>query len=110
MEESTSVIRMGRLSSIEAEPRTLKVDQIRCARVNMLHYSNMFYNKQEAAICVMNTKTIEEAMSIFTDGLKPVVSIARQSGISISDSGEEFEVSSKLLRIPGLRDIASAPF
>ncbi|GAV92523.1 hypothetical protein CFOL_v3_35902, partial [Cephalotus follicularis] len=47
-----SIARIDRESSIEIEPRTLKFDQIQYAR--------------DAALNVMRTRSIEEAMSIFT--------------------------------------------
>ncbi|KAK8949642.1 hypothetical protein KSP39_PZI005930 [Platanthera zijinensis] len=48
---------IDRMSSIEKEPRTLSIDQIRNAR--------------EEALYVMKTKTVEEALSLFTQ-LMPV--------------------------------------
>ncbi|KAF8011955.1 hypothetical protein BT93_I0165 [Corymbia citriodora subsp. variegata] len=51
---------IDRKSSIESEPRTLGVDQIQFAR--------------EAAQYVVNTRSIDEAFTIFTAGLKPAVS------------------------------------
>uniref|UniRef100_A0A2N9IMX5 Uncharacterized protein n=1 Tax=Fagus sylvatica TaxID=28930 RepID=A0A2N9IMX5_FAGSY len=50
--EGTSMIRIDRKSSIESEPRALGIDQIQFAR--------------EAALYVLNTRTIEEAKAIFT--------------------------------------------
>ncbi|KAG2711581.1 hypothetical protein I3760_04G083500 [Carya illinoinensis] len=47
-----SSVRIDRKSSIDSEPRTLSIDQIHYAR--------------EAALYVMKTMSIEEAMSIFT--------------------------------------------
>uniref|UniRef100_A0A0D9XXJ9 Uncharacterized protein n=1 Tax=Leersia perrieri TaxID=77586 RepID=A0A0D9XXJ9_9ORYZ len=48
----------GRLPSIELEPKTLTLDQLKFAR--------------EAALYVLSTKPAEEAIRIFTEGLKPV--------------------------------------
>ncbi|CAK7355004.1 unnamed protein product [Dovyalis caffra] len=50
--DGTTMVRIDRQSSIENEPRTLTMDQIQYAR--------------EAALCVVNTRSIEEALSIFT--------------------------------------------
>ncbi|KAL3721470.1 hypothetical protein ACJRO7_033898 [Eucalyptus globulus] len=58
MESVAAVARIDRKSSIENEPRTLGVDQIQFAR--------------EAAEYVMNTRSSDEALTIFTAGLKPV--------------------------------------
>ncbi|XP_068345317.1 uncharacterized protein [Pyrus communis] len=90
--------RMDRKSSIETEPRTLRIDQIKFAR--------------EAAKYVVNTKNIEEAMSIFTEGLKPVVSSIKQNGDEMMiDSVEEPEYSDDyFIRPRGPQDVVSAPF
>ncbi|KAK4393782.1 hypothetical protein Sango_1849000 [Sesamum angolense] len=67
----------------------------------------------EAALYVVNTRGVEEALRIFTEGLEPVVSCA-QGGRS--NSGEHNEEDGKyrnneVVKIPaGLRDIVSAPF
>ncbi|XVE86543.1 hypothetical protein DITRI_Ditri18aG0041600 [Diplodiscus trichospermus] len=50
--EGKSALQIDRKSSIESEPRTLSFDQIQCAR--------------EAAMYVLSTRSIEEAMTIFT--------------------------------------------
>ncbi|TYH75685.1 hypothetical protein ES332_D04G037300v1 [Gossypium tomentosum] len=63
MEGESSSLQIHRTSSIENEPRTLSIDQIQYAR--------------EAAMYVVNTRSIEEAMNIFTQGLEPVVEVAR---------------------------------
>ncbi|KAI4317108.1 hypothetical protein L6164_025012 [Bauhinia variegata] len=91
---------MERTSSIEREPRTLSIHQIQCAR--------------ELAIYVMNTKSLEEASRIFTEGLKPVVSAACRMGSGPrmeSDMVEELEFLKDTIEIASaFRDIASAPF
>ncbi|KAJ6996323.1 hypothetical protein NC653_013045 [Populus alba x Populus x berolinensis] len=53
MEGDTAMVRIQRKSSMESEPRTLTMDQIQFAR--------------EAALYVVNTRSIEEALSIFTE-------------------------------------------
>ncbi|KAK9991301.1 hypothetical protein SO802_026286 [Lithocarpus litseifolius] len=93
------MVRIDRKSSIESEPRTLGFDQIQYAR--------------EAALYVLNTRTIEEAMTIFMKGLEPVVSsTARHNENTMIDTEEEeLESTEDQLRLPaGPRDIASAPF
>ncbi|TKY60429.1 hypothetical protein E2542_SST17528 [Spatholobus suberectus] len=96
---------LERTSSIEREPRTLNISQIQSAR--------------ELAIYILNTKTIEEASRIFTEGLQPVVSAACCVGSGTTmdiDLGEELEVlnskDATTQVAPGavFRDIASAPF
>ncbi|XP_058089750.1 uncharacterized protein LOC131236530 [Magnolia sinica] len=87
-----------RKSSIESEPRTLHFGQIQCAR--------------EAALYVLNTKSIEEALRIFTEGLQPVVSAKENNAM---DSGDEWDYVASHLTIPpvytpGSRDVVTAPF
>ncbi|XP_011099747.1 uncharacterized protein LOC105178088 [Sesamum indicum] len=88
-----------RQSSIENEPRTLDIHQIGFAR--------------EAALYVVNTRGIEEALRIFTEGLEPVVSCMQggQSN-SVGHSEEDGNYRNNVVaKIPaGLRDIVSAPF
>nr|GMD02470.1 uncharacterized protein LOC109146497 isoform X1 [Ipomoea batatas] len=106
---STSVMvyrALDRKSSIENEPRTLNINQIQFAR--------------EAALSVLSTTSIEEALRIFTEGLEPVVSCVHDNNeededemmiMEYEEDEEEEEGSYNLLRIPSaLRDIASAPF
>ncbi|XP_031094527.1 uncharacterized protein LOC115998982 [Ipomoea triloba] len=107
---STSVMvyrELDRKSSIENEPRTLNIHQIQFAR--------------EAALSVLSTTSIEEALRIFTEGLEPVVSCVHDNNeddkdemmmmMEYEEDEEEEEGSYNLLRIPSaLRDIASAPF
>ncbi|KAJ4715297.1 Coiled-coil domain-containing protein 18, putative isoform 2 [Melia azedarach] len=101
--------RIDRKSSIETEPRTLNMDQIRYAR--------------EAALYVMSTKSIEEAMSVFLQikqltrgeillqGLEPVENTRENENRRMED-GEEIQLQylEDQLQLPALRDIASAPF
>ncbi|KAG2711582.1 hypothetical protein I3843_04G077100 [Carya illinoinensis] len=94
-----SSVRIDRKSSIDSEPRTLSIDQIHYAR--------------EAALYVMKTMSIEEAMSIFTQGLEPVVSAGRcnKNNAILIDTGEELEnAAGDHHHRPGPRDIASATF
>ncbi|XP_017184969.1 uncharacterized protein [Malus domestica] len=67
---------------------------------------------EEAAKYVVNTKNMEEAMRIFTEGLEPVVSSIQQSGDEVMmASVEEPEYSEPYYRRPrGPREIVSAPF
>ncbi|KAJ6419274.1 hypothetical protein OIU84_029395 [Salix udensis] len=63
--------RIDRKPSIEFEPRTLTMDQIQFAR--------------EAALYVMNTRSMEAALSVFTEGLEPVVgTVARRNGSAVN--------------------------
>ncbi|XVE74601.1 hypothetical protein DITRI_Ditri12bG0030400 [Diplodiscus trichospermus] len=92
--KSALPLRIDRKSSIESEPRTLRIDQIQYAR--------------EAALYVVSTRSIEEAMSIFTKGLEPVVSVARDNMGTMMDR-KEMEYLEEL-QLQGMRDVASAPF
>ncbi|KAJ1265117.1 hypothetical protein BS78_08G054400 [Paspalum vaginatum] len=67
----------GRMPSMEWEPKTLTLDQIKFAR--------------EAALYVVSTKTEEEAIRIFTEGLKPVhvAAAVRKSGSSFDSSSDD---------------------
>uniref|UniRef100_A0A2N9IIS3 Uncharacterized protein n=1 Tax=Fagus sylvatica TaxID=28930 RepID=A0A2N9IIS3_FAGSY len=94
--EGASMVRIDRKSSIESEPRTLGIDQIQFAR--------------EAALYVLNTRTIEEAMTIFTEGLEAVVNAPRHNGNTMMDTDEELEYTEGQLGLQGPRDVASAPF
>ncbi|XP_018503027.2 uncharacterized protein LOC103947494 isoform X1 [Pyrus x bretschneideri] len=106
--------RMDRKSSIETEPRTLRIDQIKFARVKGMQ--RVRYTRgsiyMEAAKYVVNTKNIEEAMSIFTEGLEPVASSIKQNGDeTMIDSVEEPEYSDDyFIRPRGPQDVVSAPF
>ncbi|GMI67840.1 hypothetical protein HRI_000453300 [Hibiscus trionum] len=83
-----------RTSSIESEPRTLSIDQIQCAR--------------EAAMYVLSTRSIEEAITIFTQGLEPVVCVARDNMETTMDLNEIDYFQD--LNLQGMRDVVSAPF
>ncbi|PRQ47645.1 hypothetical protein RchiOBHm_Chr2g0101941 [Rosa chinensis] len=96
MEGASQLVRTGRKSSIESEPRTLRFHQIQYAR--------------EAAEYVMNTKDLEEAKRIFTQGLQPVVSVMKPTGEEMTDSVDEFEYSEDRYRLSELRDVVTAPF
>ncbi|XP_039044976.1 uncharacterized protein LOC120184630 isoform X2 [Hibiscus syriacus] len=85
---------LHRTSSIECEPRTLSIDQIQGAR--------------EAAMYVVSTRTIEEAMSIFTQGLEPVVCPAGDNIDTTMDLNEMEYFQD--LDLQGMRDVVSAPF
>ncbi|KAH7566060.1 hypothetical protein ACOSP7_022295 [Xanthoceras sorbifolium] len=93
--EVSSGVGIDRKSSIETEPRTLSIDQIQYAR--------------EAALNVMRTRSIEEAMNIFTEGLEPVESMTGQN--DTRDLGEELQYLEEQLQVAVLvRDVATAPF
>ncbi|KAK9291533.1 hypothetical protein L1049_019481 [Liquidambar formosana] len=89
---------IDRKSSIESEPRTLNIDQLQFAR--------------DAAMNVMNTRSNEEALSIFTEGLAPVGSVVKQNGNTMVHSDEEevdYSINQLQLR-RGSKDVATAPF
>ncbi|KAJ6908345.1 hypothetical protein NC651_018696 [Populus alba x Populus x berolinensis] len=74
---------------------------------------------QEAALYVLNTSSIEAALSIFTEGVEPVVGVARRNGDAINGMEmskekqyleNEEEDEDEDLQLPGIRDTASAPF
>ncbi|XP_073158724.1 uncharacterized protein [Henckelia pumila] len=83
---------MERQSSIETEPRTLNVQQFQFAK--------------EAARYVANTKTLEEALRIFTQGLEPVAICEGEDLVGEEDE-QWCDVSTGKF---GDRDIVSAPF
>ncbi|CAM0875970.1 unnamed protein product [Alopecurus aequalis] len=100
----------GRMPSMEAEPKTLTLQQLKYAR--------------EAALYVVSTRTTEEAIRIFTEGLKPMKSM-RKTGSSTTDSSDDdVELDSSEDSTPRVgggagsrrlghsikRDIATAPF
>ncbi|XP_042516055.1 uncharacterized protein LOC122090498 [Macadamia integrifolia] len=97
----SATIQIERKSSIESEPRTLNMNQLKFAR--------------EAALYVMQTRNIEEALSIFTKGLEPVVSAVNDRTNFTVESMEDYDNFTTQLRlsadVPRIRnDIASAPF
>uniref|UniRef100_A0A7N0TW11 Uncharacterized protein n=1 Tax=Kalanchoe fedtschenkoi TaxID=63787 RepID=A0A7N0TW11_KALFE len=105
-----------RTSSIENEPRTLHINQIEYAR--------------KAALYVLNTRSVEEALRIFTDGLEPVkkLSMREEEEEDVRHDGEEWDISSigclhhhmhgigrstsssSSSSSSGFRDIVTAPF
>ncbi|EEF45163.1 uncharacterized protein LOC8259154 [Ricinus communis] len=89
-------VRLDRKSSIESEPRTLTNSQFQGAR--------------DAALYVVNTRSIEEAENIFTQGLEPVVSVAQGRGSSMDLEGEFICIRPPLQLPDGIRDVVSAPF
>ncbi|KAI9113715.1 hypothetical protein K1719_014966 [Acacia pycnantha] len=94
----TTMAQIDRTSSIEREPRTLSMQQIQAAR--------------DLAIFILNTKTFEEASRIFTEGLEPVVSAARDmrmmNNMGAREEAEMLEDAEAA--VEEFRDIASAPF
>ncbi|CAH9092199.1 unnamed protein product [Cuscuta epithymum] len=101
---------LDRKSSIESEPPTLSGDQIQVAR--------------EAALCVMNNASVEEAARIFTEGLEAVVSCVHDDDyggekrtrtfiFDYRDDGEQKghpRVHTPIASAHPFRDIATAPF
>ncbi|KAK4780425.1 hypothetical protein SAY87_016531 [Trapa incisa] len=96
MNVETSSAWIARTSSIENEPRTLSFREMECAR--------------EAALFVMNTRSTEDALSVFTEGLKPVVSSVGICSRSVPDSQFCCDNIKYKLLLADLRDIATAPF
>ncbi|XP_038986720.1 uncharacterized protein LOC120112141 [Phoenix dactylifera] len=96
MKKTSPRLNIERKSSIEDEPRTLRLDQFQYAR--------------EEALCVLSTKTIEEALKIFTDGLKPVLSIRDNKDLDADaemlDCAEMEHLNLPLLK----RETVSSPF
>ncbi|KAF3321667.1 hypothetical protein FCM35_KLT13883 [Carex littledalei] len=97
---TNSFLTIKRQQSIEFEPRTLTLKEINCAR--------------EAALYVLSTTTPEKAISIFTEGLKPVLNVQRGDHDKSSDYEEEkfdFDYCMKChghsLRAP---EVATCPF
>ena len=95
------MVSIERSSSMERDPRTLSIDQLESAR--------------NLAMYILNTKPIEEASRIFTEGLQPVVSAACRMGY---DTGMDIDPAQELQNMrdddpaahDAFRDIASAPF
>lgn len=113
VDSSSFVGLLDRKSSIEKEPRTLNLQQIQFAR--------------EAALYVLNTRSMEEALQIFTEGLEPVMNSKErrrqadnqeETHITADEEGEsvrDFDYSSAanrcLIRLPSrVRDVYTAPF
>ncbi|KAL3721474.1 hypothetical protein ACJRO7_033902 [Eucalyptus globulus] len=123
MESAAAVARIDRKSSIESEPRTLGVDQIQFARVKFrlfLYRSNVvvWFSDgwmvvfQEAAEYVVNTRSTDEALTIFTAGLKPVTCAGMAANAdTVMDPNEEyFGHGESKLQWPEHRNALSAPF
>ncbi|KAI3990238.1 hypothetical protein MKX01_037577 [Papaver californicum] len=94
--EKGSSIQIQRKSSIETEPRTLNIHQVHFAR--------------EAALFVLNDRSLEEAVSIFTEGLESVSSGDMQKGGHVmldSDEENDFDDADDQKT---LRDVVTAPF
>ncbi|KAK2631186.1 hypothetical protein EUGRSUZ_L03270 [Eucalyptus grandis] len=90
--------RIDRKSSIESEPRTLRVDQIQFAR--------------EAAKYVVNSRSTGEALTIFTAGLKPVACArtAVNADAVMDPKDKYFGHGASKFQWPEPRDVLSAPF
>lgn len=87
--EPVAVSRIDRTSSIESEPRTLGVKQIQFAR--------------EVAQYVANTRSIDEAFTIFTAGLKPVANaVAANAGTAV-DPNEGYSEHGQSNKSPLMR-------
>ncbi|KAL8473591.1 hypothetical protein ACS0TY_029753 [Phlomoides rotata] len=99
--EEVGIGLIERQSSIENEPRTLNISQIQFAR--------------EAALYVVNTRSIEEALNIFTEGLEDGV-VSSEGGCmrdnaGISNWNDDGACGDRINAIAaGIRDIVSAPF
>ncbi|XP_051185585.1 uncharacterized protein [Lolium perenne] len=110
MVQVQGVAAAGRMPSMEAEPKTLTLQQLNYAR--------------EAALYVVSTKTTEEAIRIFTDGLKPVKGVRKMGSSTTDSSDDDVELDSSENSTPRVgggtgcrrhgrsikRDIATAPF
>uniref|UniRef100_A0ACD5Y866 Uncharacterized protein n=1 Tax=Avena sativa TaxID=4498 RepID=A0ACD5Y866_AVESA len=98
----------GRMPSMEmeAEPKTLTLQQLKYAR--------------EAALYVVSTKTTEEAIRNFTEGLKPVRGVRKMGSSTTDSSDDDVELDSFEDSTPRVgcchhgcsikRDIVTAPF
>ncbi|KQJ91961.1 uncharacterized protein LOC106866775 isoform X1 [Brachypodium distachyon] len=73
--QQVGVAAAGRMPSMEAEPKTLTLEQLKYAR--------------EAALYVVSTKTTEEAIRIFTEGLKPVRGVRKTMSSSTDSSSDD---------------------
>ncbi|KAI9165483.1 hypothetical protein LWI28_014887 [Acer negundo] len=99
-EGSSGITGIDRKPSIETEPRTLSIDQI--------------HNAREEALNVMRTSSIEQATTIFTQGLQAVdCGVKRQNDTSMDGEEELLLQNSKdEQQVPEqmMRDVATAPF
>ncbi|PKU66689.1 uncharacterized protein LOC110110078 [Dendrobium catenatum] len=89
-------MKIERKSSIDKEPQTLFFDQIQYAR--------------EAALYVLSTKTMEEALRIFTEGLQPVIIAEGKINFDDKDLSDFIDEHNNFLLLERFRDIDSAPF
>ncbi|CAH8274475.1 unnamed protein product [Arabidopsis lyrata] len=99
MEVSKRMDMLERRSSIETEPMTLHLDQLENAR--------------EEAIYVMKTKTMEEAMDIFTKETHESLRASEERGgrcINLKDEDDDDEDERMMFMSPHGWDIATAPF
>ncbi|XP_020252126.1 uncharacterized protein LOC109829411 [Asparagus officinalis] len=88
--------KIQRTSSIEREPQTLLLDQIKDAR--------------ETALYVIRNHSIEEAIRIFTEGLQPVLSVKNgDTNVNMRMDSDEDRVGFNHV-LAGFRDTATAPF
>uniref|UniRef100_A0A803PJ87 Uncharacterized protein n=1 Tax=Cannabis sativa TaxID=3483 RepID=A0A803PJ87_CANSA len=95
--EGISVAHIDRKSSIEREPRALRMDQFHFAR--------------EEALYVLKTRSMEEAMNIFTEGLKPVGSaVGLKTGTLGMVLSDEIEFGFMEDNLELSCDIATSPF
>ncbi|KAG1331207.1 hypothetical protein COCNU_02G011750 [Cocos nucifera] len=96
MKKTSPRLKIERKSSIENEPLTLTLDQLQYAR--------------EEALWVLGTKTMEEALNIFTEGLKPV--LRARDDMDLDDHAEMMDCLE--MELPNLtllkRERVSAPF
>ncbi|KAL8133017.1 uncharacterized protein LOC141712336 [Apium graveolens] len=92
---SSSSSSLDRKSSIEREPRTINIDFAR-----------------EQAIYVVNTRSVEEALTIFTKGLQPVTCCRRveTSDMTNIEEEEERNCTPAITEMFEMRKIGSAPF
>ncbi|KAL1215865.1 hypothetical protein V5N11_024393 [Cardamine amara subsp. amara] len=105
MEVSKRMEMLERRPSIETEPMTLHLDQIENAR--------------EEAMYVMKTKTMEEAIDIFTKETHEGLRAGEERGRCINlkdnddddDDDDDYEEETMMFLSPlGWVDIATAPF
>ncbi|CAH9070371.1 unnamed protein product [Cuscuta europaea] len=117
---------LDRKSSIESEPPTLSGDQIQVARgrdMGLLMWKITPFGPkiEEAALCVMNNASVEEAARIFTEGLEAVVSCVHDDDrggekrtrtfiLDYRDDDEQQGHQAPIAPAPPFREIATAPF
>ncbi|XP_020697042.1 uncharacterized protein LOC110110079 [Dendrobium catenatum] len=97
IEMGTDQLEIERKFSLEKEPRTLSLCQIQYAR--------------EAALDVLSNKTMEEALSIFTEGLQPVLNVTEgRQNLDDTDLSDLIGKQRSFGVLEGFRDISTAPF